>query len=64
VHQKVIRMGGGPGTVVQRSYVSSTVIGKDGKKHQEKYFANNVAHRGSDGNTVSSFKKTVRGGNF
>ena len=46
------RMGGGTGTVVQRSYVSSTVLDKNGKKHQEKYFSNNVAHRGNDGNTV------------
>ena len=43
----------GPGTVIQKSYVSSTVIGKDGKKQHEKYFSNNVAHKGTDGNTVN-----------
>ena len=53
------RMGGGVGTVVQRSYVSSTVMDKNGKKHQEKYFSNNVAHRGNDGKTVK-FLKTVK----
>jgi len=45
----------GPSTMIQRSYVSSTVVGKDGKKQQEKYFSNNVAHKGIDGNTVVFF---------
>lgn len=45
----------GSGTVIQRSYVSSTTIGKDGKKQHEKYFSNNVAHKGNDGNIVFFF---------
>lgn len=51
MHQNMAR-NNGSGTVIQRSYVSSTTIGKDGKKQQEKYFSNNVAHKGHDGNIV------------
>lgn len=42
----------GQGTVIQKSYVSSTKMDNNGKKVQEKYYQNNVAHRGADGNTV------------
>ena len=47
------------GTVIQKSYVSSMRIDENGRRVEEKYFNNNIAQRGEDGNTVkySSYKK-------
>ena len=28
-------------------------MGKDGKMKTEKYYSNNIAHKGKDGNTIS-----------
>lgn len=55
----------GQGTVVQRSYVSSTKLDSNGNKIEEKYYKNNVAHKGYDGNTISekheAYKNTGSG---
>jgi hypothetical protein len=51
VHENMMR-GNDRGTVIQKSYVSSTRIDENGRRVEEKYFNNNIAQRGDDGNTV------------
>lgn len=47
--------GNNRGTVIQKSYVSSTRIDENGRRVEEKYFNNNIAQRGEDGNTVKYY---------
>lgn len=43
MHDDIFKNHSGPGFCVQRSYVNSTKLDKDGRKYEEKYFSNNVA---------------------
>jgi len=40
--------------------VSSSKVDKDGKKHEEKYFSNNVSAKGYDGNTISERQQAYK----
>lgn len=46
--------------MVSSSYVQSSKIGPDGKRHVEKYVSNNVATKGNDGNVISEKRQAYK----